>query len=245
MLLFRSQTRWRFAAVAAWLLVIAAGFLPDAPAALALEGVIEVNNALVTQNGGFPFVISQSGTYRLTGSLAVTSGVDGIDVNADNVTIDLNGFAIVGSGGGAGIGIKSTNNQVTVRNGTVTGMGGDGISLGANATVTDVHAVNNGGDGIMVGDSSLVTHNTVSSNTGIGIYVNGKGSTVVGNSVYNNSSYGLALKDISSSFAHNVFMGNDGNPNVGSSVPPQVDPPPSGSTQVQIGPNLCNGVACP
>ncbi|HVB80114.1 MAG TPA: right-handed parallel beta-helix repeat-containing protein, partial [Candidatus Binataceae bacterium] len=119
-----------------------------------------------------------------------------------------------------------------------------GILLGANATVTDVHAVGNGGAGIVVGNASLVTHNTVSSNTGVGIDVTGQGSTVVDNSVYNNGGYGLQLHDVSSSFAHNVFMGNDGNSTVGSSAPPQVAPAASG-IQVQIGSNLCNGVSCP
>lgn len=227
---------------ASWLFVIACGLLADPRALLAIEGVIEINNAVV---GTFPYSITASGTYRLTGNLTVTSGADGIDVSADNVTIDLNGFAIIGVSG-SGTGIKSTNNQVTVRNGTVTGMGGAGISLGGtNATVTGVHSVGNGGAGIVIGSSSLVTDSTVSGNQGVGISVTGSGSTVLDNSVYGNSSYGLELNDISSSFARNVFQGNNGNSTIGSLSPPQVAPPPSGSNYFQIGSNLCNGDACP
>jgi hypothetical protein len=214
--------------------------LTHASTAHAVDGVIEINSAVVAS---FPFSITQAGSYRLTGNLTVTSGVDGIDVNADNVTIDLNGFAIIGMGGGGGNGIASTHNQVTVRNGTVTGMGANGISLGANATVADVHAVGNGADGIVVGNSSLVTHSTVSSNVGIGISVTGSGSTVVENSVYNNTGVGMMLSDASSGFARNVFLFNNGNHSIGSLTPPQLNPSSSGADQ--MGSNVCNGEACP
>lgn len=241
MSLFRSQTRWRFAPIAASFLIIVTGFLTYTSRVLAVDGVIDINSAVVTT---FPYSITIPGSYRLTGNLAVTGGADGIDVSVDNVTIDLNGFAIIGMGGTGGNGIASTNNQVTVRNGTVTKMGANGISLGANATVTDVHAVGNGANGIVVGNSSLVTHCTVSSNTEVGISVTGSGSTVVDNSVYSNGGYGLQLNDISSSFADNVFLGNKGNATIGSLSPPQIAPA-SGGTQVQIGSNLCNGDSCP
>ena len=62
----------------------------------AVDGVVLINQASVMAAGGFPYVITQSGSYRLSGNLTVPSGVDGIDINADNVTLDLNGFSIVG-----------------------------------------------------------------------------------------------------------------------------------------------------
>lgn len=55
------------------------------------------DQAKVLANGGFPFTIStQNTSYRLTGSLTVTTETDAIYVTANQVTIDLNGFAIVG-----------------------------------------------------------------------------------------------------------------------------------------------------
>jgi Right handed beta helix region len=234
-----SQTRSRFGAAVALLLFVAVGLMQGSTA-LAVDGVIDVNNAAV---GQFPFSIDQSGSYRLTGNLTVTSGVDGIDVTADNVNIDLNGFSIIGAGGGAGVGIASSNSQVTVRNGTVTGMGSSGITLGANATVADVHAVANGGNGIVVGNASLVTHSNVSANSLIGISITGSGSTVVENSVYNNSGFGMQLSDSTTGFARNVFLFNNGNHTVGSLVPSQLNPTSSGGNQ--MGSNVCNGVACP
>ena len=45
--------------------------------------------------------ITQSGSYYLTCNLVGASGVNGINVNADNVTIDLNGFVLDGKSLGA------------------------------------------------------------------------------------------------------------------------------------------------
>jgi lipopolysaccharide export system protein LptA len=61
--------------------------LAAAPAS-AFEGRVQISAA--------PFTISASGSYALTGNLTVSSSQTAITVNADYVTIDLNGFAIVG-----------------------------------------------------------------------------------------------------------------------------------------------------
>jgi len=44
---------------------------------------------------GFPVTISEVGSYRLTGNLSIGS-TDAIEITADNVTLDLNGFLIIG-----------------------------------------------------------------------------------------------------------------------------------------------------
>ena len=47
--------------------------------------------------GGRPITITQSGSYKLTSNLISSSTtVDVIQINADNVTLDLNGFSIIG-----------------------------------------------------------------------------------------------------------------------------------------------------
>jgi hypothetical protein len=73
--------------------------------ALAVDGVIEINQLVATQTGldsgdapGFPITISTPGSDRLTSNLQV-SGVagpapDAIDITADDVTLDLNGFTL-------------------------------------------------------------------------------------------------------------------------------------------------------
>ena len=212
------------------------------PPAFAVDGVIDINSAVVAQ-GGFPFAITASGSYRLTGNLSVPSGSDGIDVTADNVTIDLNGFAIVGSAGSGGNGIASSNSQVTVHNGSILGMGGNGIILGNNSTVDDVHVSANGGNGIELGGGGMVKHCTVTANQNDGILFQGSGDMAVENTVQSNTKYGLQMTDTSSGFARNIFLFNNGNHTLGSLSPPQLNPAPSGVAS-QIGQNMCNANAC-
>lgn len=118
---------------------------------------------LLKQPTTFPIVISAPGSYRLKTNLTVpNANTTAILVQADNVTIDLNGFAILGptvcSGGppvtgctpfGTGKGIDSgTHKNTTVVNGTVQGMGNTGVKLSPPARVQGVTALSNGADGI-------------------------------------------------------------------------------------------------
>jgi len=89
-----------------------------------VDGTIEINQAMVLANGGFPYTISASGSYRLTGNLTVPAGTNRINVTPSNVTIDLNGFSITGPGdsSASGIGINaSAAADARVENGMVTG----------------------------------------------------------------------------------------------------------------------------
>jgi hypothetical protein len=76
------------------------------------------------------FIISQPGSYYLTGDLKPTGGRNGILVNADNVTIDLNGYSLDGSSDSTGFRAGITNStprrNVIVRNGTVRNFRGYG-----------------------------------------------------------------------------------------------------------------------
>ena len=186
--------------------------------ALAVDGVIEINQARAKAGGVtpgdtplFPVTLSQPGSYRLTGNLDVTDttaipggsapkDVTAIEVTSDNVTIDLNGFMIKGpcTGGppcsplGSGTGIAADMRAgMSVVGGTVGGMGGGGVDLGNNARVENVRATSNGGDGIRCNLNSVVTGSTSASNNGLGIVAN-TGSSITGNSVASNGASGIA-----------------------------------------------------
>ena len=66
----------------------------------------------ITQPDSFPIVIDQSGSYVLTRTITVsTIDANGIEINADNVTLNLNGHPLIGPGkeiGSSGNG-KSTH----------------------------------------------------------------------------------------------------------------------------------------
>src|SRR6476659_8670946 len=72
-----------------------------------------------TSNANFHFVINQPGSYYLSANLAVTKA-NGIQINAEGVTLDLNGFEIFRANGTGGDGIQISVNsyRATVLNGT-------------------------------------------------------------------------------------------------------------------------------
>src|SRR5436305_10093862 len=74
-----------------------------APAfAFAIDGVTLINQSTVMAAGGFPYSITQPGSYKLTGNLVVPSLLNGILISASDVTLDLNGFTITGGSQGSG-----------------------------------------------------------------------------------------------------------------------------------------------
>jgi hypothetical protein len=143
--------------------------LAFAGAARATDGTIEINQAKVTAGGGFPYPITTSGSYRLTSNLVVSAtNTDAIDVTYLNVTIDLNGFSILGPGSGTGIGINGKSTVgVTVKNGSVLDFG-SGVWVGNNSIVKSVNASFNStgsAGGIEVGNNSVVETCTANSNS--------------------------------------------------------------------------------
>jgi len=50
-------------------------------------------SAVTTTNADYHFIITQPGSYYLSANLAVTK-TNGIQINAEGVTLDLNGFQI-------------------------------------------------------------------------------------------------------------------------------------------------------
>ncbi|HZO55190.1 MAG TPA: right-handed parallel beta-helix repeat-containing protein [Bryobacteraceae bacterium] len=148
---------------------------------------------------GFPIWITQPGSYRLSGNLTVPGELSGIEVRADGVTIDLNGFSIIGPGAGAGRGIDvlaffavPAFHETTVLNGTVRRMGNAGIVLGDRSRVENVRAISNGLSGIFVGSGSVVRNN-ISYGHSIGIQA--VFSSVVGNTARNNSTVDIQAVD--------------------------------------------------
>jgi len=120
--------------------------------------------------GSVPFAITQPGSYVVVGNLG--GGTEGISVQASNVTIDLNGFALTGDPLAAlhGITVAPGSDNVTIRNGVVQQWGGDGVHA---AGVTDlqlhnVRIVHCAGDGVEVGSATL-RDVTVADNGGAGI----------------------------------------------------------------------------
>src|SRR3982751_6295714 len=58
-----------------------------------------------TANANYHFIINQPGSYYLSANLGVTKA-NGIQINVEGVTLDLNGFAISRASGTGGHGIE-------------------------------------------------------------------------------------------------------------------------------------------
>ena len=212
----------------AWFLV--AGLVGSVAPAGASDGIAEINHACAIANGcfsgdsgGYPVTIdgSAGGSYRLTSNLVVpNANTDGIKLSAASVTIDLNGFHITRSGcesgplfcsivAGTGSGIElsgSGDRGTAVRNGTIVGMGRNGVNLGDQADVSDLVVWSSGSDGILVRWAAIVEDCFVAYNGGTGI-VALEGSLVRGNTARENSGDGISAL-FGSVIAENVVVDN-------------------------------------
>jgi hypothetical protein len=123
---------------------------------------------------GLPLTISTPGSYYVTGDLTGSQGNAGITINTDNVTIDLNGFTLIGvQFSFAGITGTSRKN-ITIRNGTLRNWATTGVGLTTctNVRLTDLRSIANGGNGFSVGDDSeVVKCLAADSTTGVGFSI--------------------------------------------------------------------------
>ena len=182
--------------------------------ALATDGVLEINQTCAENTGcfagdtaSFPVTLSTPGSYRLTSNLSNgDENLRTIEVTADNVTIDLNGFSVLGpvtctgvgpgiscspQGSGQGIYAAATF-RTTVLNGTVRGAGNDGLHLGDNCRVENVTAQNNGRSGINGTNFCSVRNSSARGNVLIGIEL-GTGTEVKDSLSAENKTNGVQL----------------------------------------------------
>lgn len=142
------------------------------------------------------FKITQPGSYYLTANITGVAARHGVEIAASGVTLDLNGFNLVGVAGSLdGVSVTLLNAlNVCVRNGSVRSWGGSGINLLDAATsatnVADIVATQNAASGIRMGFSGTITRCTCYNNTGPGIA--GAAGTVITNCAANtNGSHGI------------------------------------------------------
>ena len=258
------------------LVVVALACLVTPGTAIAVDGQVAITQARAMAGGvtpgdapGFPVSINLPGSYVLSSNLTVpNASTHAIEINASHVTVDLNGFAILGltdclggsnpcanSGDGIGIYTPAFRFNITVRRGTIQGMGEAGVELlGDSHLVEFLHVRSNGVIGVSVFASvgkggSVVQHNTVQQNGLLGIRVssgivadntvstngpNGilhEGSGIVRQNFVNGHVIGLNLAQLN---ANTIYIGNAMNDN-----------------QLQVigghngGQNLCGPAVCP
>lgn len=206
----------KIALVAAALLALAV----PAGAVTIDNGIVLINQADATAGGvtpgdtaGFPITISVSGSYRLASNLAVLAAVNGIEVRAPEVTIDMAGFRIAGGGLGTNA-IAGFFRALTVMNGTIRGFKNNGVrTIGNDLVVDNMRITDNGQNGVFADNSTsstdsasitnsdisrnqygvtctkscLIQNNTISGNTFTGFTIFQTGGIVLNNSVTGNA----------------------------------------------------------
>lgn len=220
-------------------LVVAVLVCCMASVGVAADGRIEINQSTIDEAGGPPVVLDQAGmSYVLTGPINVQDGT-AIQITANNIALDLNGFTITGPGQCTGTPPSCTNatangisgfgaEGVTVHGGTIVGMGGS-VTLGSSARIYGL-TIRNCRDGINVvgaGTSGALIHDNITENVELAGFAIG---AIVRNNVFRNIGFEFSL-DANSSYMNNLVV--DG---------------PSGSSGIgggkALGPNLCDGQTC-
>src|SRR5439155_4616001 len=121
---------------------------------------IEVNSVNTPGDATAEFVISQPGSYCLANNMVGESGKGGIRIDADSVTLELGGFALLGVGGSLSGVLVNTRLHVAVRNGSITGWGIDGLdgSTSGLARIDDLRTDANASAGISINSGSQVSN---------------------------------------------------------------------------------------
>lgn len=126
------------------------------------------------------FRITQPGSYYLQGNIQGVLSKHGIEIAVSNVTLDLNGFALVGVAGSLdGVGVQGQRDNLVVRNGTVSGWGSDGVNLtapgavGVAGVIENVIAIGNTHIGIRANAYCVVRGCVARGNGQDGIFVQG------------------------------------------------------------------------
>jgi hypothetical protein len=245
------------AAFAACTLLLSAG------AASASDGEILINQAKVNAGGiapgdtaGFPATLSRPGRYKLTSNLKPPSRTTAIEVTANNVNIDLNGFTISsddssenhGVDAQGAVGLKVTNGTITGFNSAINNFGGafavienmrlitnqTGFIGGNDAQIRDNTMVSNPSYGVRCGSRCVIERNVITGNyVTEGILISGGGAIVLGNVLAANQGPGIGVTVLDKSgYGQNILVDNN-----------------SGGAQVsgpafQAHPNFCDP-ACP
>jgi hypothetical protein len=209
-------------------------------AAMAVDGVIEINHAKTLAGGvndgddpGYPVTINTGGSYRLTSDLIIPDeNTIGIILGASHISLDLNGFSIVGpntcTGTGSAIsctfdqgspGIRLDGANLTIKNGTIRSTAGDGLGQFGNIGPTVLESLTVTGSGAIGGDFQTAENDQIRisncnfiRNNGQGILLGGDGAQVTHSNISHNKHNGISMGGrgnlvSNSSFAENGSSG--------------------------------------
>lgn len=172
--------------------VVLAGPLSPPPGAISPTGkpLTEIEPRVAISATNTPgdattlFKITAPGSYYLTGDVVGVAGKHGIRIDANDVTIDFNGFTLRGPGSGAGLIDRDTEEQpnitnLTLRNGTVTGWNHGLLAYSSqSARLEHMNFASNTYTGAGMNATLVAIGCTFSGNTIVGLENQGEGMVV-------------------------------------------------------------------
>ena len=158
-----------------------------------IEARTPIDAAHTPGDGANQFIITNSGSYYLTGNIIGVSGKNGISINANNVTLDLKGFALIGVAGTlSGIIVPAAQRNLRVYNGSVDYWYAAGLScdLCSNSQFDHLRVSQNNGNGLSCGNGSVLNGCSAETNGLRGILTGDRG-TLTGCIASNNHTDGI------------------------------------------------------
>lgn len=152
-----------------------------------IEARTPITSETCPGNAACAFRITQPGSYYLTGNVTVPNSKTGIRIASPGVTIDLNGFEIIGQAGSwSGVDFENqagSHPGTVVRNGKVRNCGANGIGLNSTGTkgaiVEQIVATGSGQIGIVISDAGVLRQCSAVGNGAAGMQVGSSGTSVV------------------------------------------------------------------
>lgn len=136
---------------------------PPGPIVPAFKTLDDINPGKPVQSlsgsGSALYVINQAGMYYLTGNIESPGpGLHAINITASGVTLDLNGFAILGGNGETNEAVRVAAFAAEIRNGSISGWRGGGVLSFFPTIIRNVRFNDVGADGFFgTGAEAVIT----------------------------------------------------------------------------------------
>ncbi len=165
-----------------------------------VEPRIAINSINTPGDADSVFRISQPGSYYLTGNVTGVAGKHGIAIASADVSIDLQGFTLIGGPGtrdGISTVVPGLITNITISNGTVSSWGFSGVNLvnfaPSHCKIHNLVAKGNASHGFILPGLSNIFECRAFGNS-IGIQC-GSGCNLIGSSASDNTSTGILVND--------------------------------------------------
>jgi parallel beta-helix repeat protein len=188
---------------------------PPGPTMLSLSQIeprTPVDAVHTPGNFNTEFLINQPGSYYLTTNIVCTNGT-GIEITANDVTLDLSGFSLTGTSSAFdGIGISSGIGKIRVYNGIINNWNNYGISSSGNDVVLEHLAISGNQAAVLLGGAfgNIVRDCTVSSNSIDGIFCQQCVATLENLVFTSNSTAGIYFQSCGSGIVKDCVVSGNG-----------------------------------